>query len=287
MSPQFDTGYIQTGARVVEENNLYPGCSRGSATFDGNLISEICLNTSHLVLEFNPTGSFNFEELWVKAYGACGTLAHGYGQLIFSLYDWSTRQFQEVKTYNEAVPEIWHWMEFKVVDNLPNLVKPDGTIRMKIESPFHIGTSARVVEVYVRAVSGELTSVEALPVSVIDGIGPKYARQLNDAEVMNVEELYMIYPITFCSQVELSVARLYEFQKKADVAINTKFPRDVYESVFDRTLIDIIETPDDTLMESAELSQDQILELKDGIATLFMALDNSAVKDMTLSQFEA
>ncbi len=281
-----DTGYVQTGARVVEASGLAPACGAGQAAIDGDLNTEVCLNPGYIVLDFNPAGTSGMDELWIKMHGACGTLAHGYGPLVFSLYNWNTNQFQEVQRYNYAVPEIWHWMEFKVADNLADLVKPDGTIRLKIFSPEHIGTSARVCEVYARAIQGESIRIESMPVRVIDGIGARYAQQLTAAEINSVQDLYMIYPVTLASQVRLSIVRLYEFQSKAGIAINTRFDRDTYGALFEMTLVDIVQTPDADLQETTGLSQAEISELKYEIATLFVALDNAVVKDLTLGSFE-
>ena len=286
MSNYLDTGYVQTGANVVDSQNLARGCSTGEAAFDGNLNSQLCLNDSYVVIEFNPGGTPDIDELWIKTYGACGTLSYGYGQLIFSLFNWHSNQFEVVKTYNDAVPEIYHWMEFSVTQNLVNLIKQDGTLRLKIEGPTHIGTSARVNEVYVRELRGEMMVIGRMSLRVIDGIGPQYEQQLNDAGVHNVEELYMIYPVTFSGFVNLSKARLYEFQKKADIALNTKFSRATFNPLFGATLISIIETPDNTLRQNTGLDQSLIAQLKNGIALLFVALDNSEIENLTLSSFE-
>lgn len=287
MNAQLDTGYVQTGAAVVETNDLAPGCGGPETTFDTNLGTGICINGGFIVLDFNPAGTNSIDELWIKTFGAAGSLAHGFGPLIFSLYNWNANQFQDVKVYNEAVPEIWHWIEFKIVDHLQDLIRPDGTIRLKIESVSHTGTSGRVREVYVRAVRGECTRIECLPVRVIDGIGPQIAQDLVTAGIDNVEELYMIDPIPQSAVTNLSVARLYEFQRKADLAINTDFDRNVYDAVFNQTLISIIELPDADLQAQGGLNQAQAADLKTGIATLFVALDNSAIQHLTLVSFEA
>ena len=283
-----DTGYVQTGAVIVDSDHLAPGCGAAETVIDDNINSGICLNPGHVTIDFNPTNTAQINELWIKIYGATGTLAYGYGPLIFSLFNWDTNQFDEVKTYNTAVPEIWHWIEFKVEGQISNFIKPDGTIRLKIFGQYHIGTSARVREVYVRAIYEDagIALIETMPVNVIDGIGEQYAQQLTNQGIDNVIELYMIQPDTLSPLVDLSIAKLHEFQRKADFAINTKFDRNIFNTVFDWKLKDIIETTDNDIRNQTGMTIQQITELKSGIATLFVALDNSEVNNFPLSYFE-
>lgn len=281
-----DTGYVQTGAAVVDYDNLYPACGDAGSTIDGNSNTGVCLNGSYVTLDFNPTGTDQLDALWVKMYGAAGTLSQGYGPLVFSLFNWTTNQFEEVHTYNAAVPEIWHWIEFQVQSPLANLVKSDGTVRLKIYSVNHTGTSGRVREVYVRAVHDGITSIESMPVRVIDGIGDRYADKLTTEGIDTVVELYMIHPHTLAPLVNMSVSRLEEFRRKADFAVNTRFNRTTYQALFDHTLNQIIEAEDGTLHVQTGIPLHRIASLKTGIATLYVALDNDQIESLPLSHFE-
>ena len=282
-----DTGFVQTGATVVDFDNLAAGCGDAESTIDGNPTSGACLNGAFIVLEFTPTNTPLLRELWIRVIGATGTLSQGFGPLVFSLFDWDTNNFQEVKTYNEAVPEFIHPIEFEVEGDLTNLVNPDGTIRLKILSVQHSGTSARIREVFVRAIHNENLGIETSPLSIIDGIGSNYTAQLHAAQVDIVLELANIQPIPLSPVADLTVARLHEFQRKAQLAIDIGFARSVFHSVFTLTLKEIIEEKDLNLQNSTTLNLTEIAELKAGIATLFVVLDNAEVEDLPLSFFEA
>ena len=121
-----------------------------------------------------------------------------------------------------------------------------------------------------------------LPVISIDGVGDIYARKLIEHGIVDVEDLVSADVPTLAGSVEVPMLKLYEWKRKAELALSVQVDCALLGPLLAKGLVDILGTSDDQLSNVVNQPVNVINDLKRGISTLLVSLDDYVVQGLCL-----
>jgi len=83
-------------------------------------------------------------------------------------------------------------------------------------------------------------------------------------------------------KINIPLFKFYEIKRKAELALDVKIERALFDNILQMQLGEIIAMPNEELSRKANQPIEIISELKKDISTLLISLDNDVVKAMTL-----
>lgn len=121
-----------------------------------------------------------------------------------------------------------------------------------------------------------------LGVQLIDGVGRRYRNKLVPAGILRVEDLAGKEALALSKIMGISVMRLTEFIRKAEIACGIEVDGDVFEKIGDRKITRLLNTPVSVLARDAGVSTKKIEELMDVLGNVAIAMDNACVNKLVL-----
>jgi hypothetical protein len=83
---------------------------------------------------------------------------------------------------------------------------------------------------------------------------------------------------------DIPLFRFYAIKRKATLALDVKIERALFGNILQMQLGEIIAMPDEELSRKTNQPNEIISDLKTGISTLLVSLDNAIVRPMTLGK---
>ncbi len=118
------------------------------------------------------------------------------------------------------------------------------------------------------------------PVRHIQGVGQEYAIALQGSGVETIGELRELRVAE--AVLAISAVRLAEFKTKADIVLSLDILPSDYEAILADKVTDILETSVTALAASTGRSEDEMEALHENLRLIQIALDETALEDLTL-----
>jgi hypothetical protein len=120
-------------------------------------------------------------------------------------------------------------------------------------------------------------------VRIIHGIGSRYAEELKKAGIETLSQLAELDPFTL--EINIPQVRLFEFQRKAEMAMRVKISAETFAPLLDLYVSDILKTPRSSfavLAEKAPQAWAQLDALMKDLRTLQVVLDDDFLAECRL-----
>ena len=130
----------------------------------------------------------------------------------------------------------------------------------------------------------QLRLLENFPVRNIDGVGKVIAERLEKQGIKTVNDLASSDVPALYKNADIPFFRFYEIKRKATLALDVKIERALFGNILQMQLGEIIAMPDEELSRKTNQPIEIISDLKTGISTLLVSLDNAIVRPMTLEK---
>jgi hypothetical protein len=120
-------------------------------------------------------------------------------------------------------------------------------------------------------------------VRIIHGVGARYAEELRKGGIETLSQLAELDPFTV--GINIPRVRLFEFQRKAEVAMRVEISTEAFAPLLDRYVRDILNTPRSSFTELAEEAPQawaQLDALIKDLRTLQMVLDDDFLAESRL-----
>ena len=128
-------------------------------------------------------------------------------------------------------------------------------------------------------------SVGNLGVQVVDGIGRKRRDKLVSMGIMKVSDLCGKEALDLSKVTGISVMRLAEYIRKAEIACEIKVSEEDYESIGEETIIELLNTPVGDLVKRTGRTKTEIEELMDTIGEITIVIDATYMRNLSLNTF--
>ncbi len=122
-----------------------------------------------------------------------------------------------------------------------------------------------------------------LPVIAIDGVGEQFSAALRRQNVRTLSDLLRLDPLQGVGRIQ--AVNLREFRAKARMVMAVRFDMRPFMPLAESTISALLKTPPQALaklIEDAEVSGDSLARLQEELAILQVALDESALQNITL-----
>jgi hypothetical protein len=130
----------------------------------------------------------------------------------------------------------------------------------------------------------QLRLLENFPVRNIDGVGKVIAERLEKQGIKTVNDLASSDVFALYKNADIPLFRFYAIKRKATLALDVKIERALFGNILQMQLGEIIAMPDEELSRKTNQPNEIISDLKTGISTLLVSLDNAIVRPMTLGK---
>lgn len=124
-----------------------------------------------------------------------------------------------------------------------------------------------------------------LGVQVIDGIGRRRRNRLVSKGVMKVSDLCGKEALELSKATGISVMRLAEYIRKAEIACGIKVSEEDYGSISEETIIELLKTPVEDLVKKTKKTKTKIEELMDTIGDITIVIDAAYMRNLSLDTF--
>ncbi|MBV7337527.1 hypothetical protein KFU94_56725 [Chloroflexi bacterium TSY] len=122
----------------------------------------------------------------------------------------------------------------------------------------------------------------ASPVLVLDGVGDRYGDRLAEAGLATLEDLARVGSTP--SEIDVPLMKLLELRAKARLAIRSVRKVRPIDRLLNETVGDILTTPVATVAANANVAENQIVQLREQLELLQLALDSQFLRIKTIGE---